>query len=290
MTRALRQFHPAVTMLYWLLSMGLSMTLLHPVCLGLSLLCAVVSATRMGGSRIIRPQLLLLIMLLTAVVNPLFNHRGVTTLCTLPGGNPLTLESIWYGLGLASMLASMTCWFLCLSAVETADRLTCLFGSLVPVLGLLLSVTLRFVPRLRRQAGQIHTARQHAAADSGGRAKLRRTGAELTALVGWTMEHAIHTADAMKARGYGLPGRSSFAVFRFTGRDAAALALMLLLAGVVAAGMAAGALAWDYVPVTGGVPTALTPVVTAAYGLLCALPLLHAGKEALRWRYLQSKI
>ena len=37
------------------------------------------------------------------------------------------------------------------------------------------------------------------------------------------LQTAADTADSMKSRGYGLPGRTCFAAFRFRGRDAAAL-------------------------------------------------------------------
>jgi energy-coupling factor transport system permease protein len=40
----------------------------------------------------------------TAWLNPLFNHAGVTLLFYLPGGNPVTLESMVYGLAAATML------------------------------------------------------------------------------------------------------------------------------------------------------------------------------------------
>ena len=39
------------------------------------------------------------VLLLAALVNPAFNHAGVTILIYLPSGNPLTLESILYGRG-----------------------------------------------------------------------------------------------------------------------------------------------------------------------------------------------
>lgn len=293
MRRTLQSYHPAVTLLYWLLTMGLSMLLLHPVCLGLSFLAAVCHAACLGGRRNVQLQLKLMLpmMLLTALINPLFNHRGVTILCLLPGGNPLTLESIWYGLAAAGMLGSMICWFLCLSAVETSDRLTCLFGRLIPVLALLLSMTLRYVPRLRQQAGLVHAARQASEGQPRGWiARLRQLGTELTALIGWSMEHAVNTADAMKSRGYGLPGRTAFAIYRFTRQDAAALLVMLLLGGTVIAGMLTGALEWQYAPITIGVWTPMTAAALSAHGLLCTLPLMKQGREELRWRSLRSNI
>ncbi|MBE7055615.1 MAG: energy-coupling factor transporter transmembrane protein EcfT, partial [Ruminococcaceae bacterium] len=42
-------------------------------------------------------------LLLMALINPAFNHEGVTILYYLPGGNPLTLESVYYGFLSATM-------------------------------------------------------------------------------------------------------------------------------------------------------------------------------------------
>ncbi len=293
MKRTLQGYHPAVTFCYWVLVMVLSMFLMQPVCLGISLLSGAGCAAGIGGKRNLRLQLRLMLplILLTALFNPLFNHQGVTILTRFPNGNPLTLESIWYGLAAGAMLGAMICWFLCLSGIETADRLTCLFGRLVPVLSLLLSMVLRYVPRLRQQFSLVHTARIAAEGTAHGLLpRLRQAGAELTSMIGWSMEHAIHTADAMKSRGYGLPGRTAFTRYPVTRRDIFALLTMGLLAAAVVSGALCGTLAFEYTPVTIGVWTPATAATLAAYALLCALPLLAHGKEVLLWRSLQSKI
>ena len=43
----------------------------------------------------------------------------------------------------------------------------------------------------------------------------------------WSLENAIETADSMKSRGYGLPGRTAFSIFRFDRRDKLALPVLL---------------------------------------------------------------
>lgn len=293
MRRTLQGYHPAVTLCYWLLVMVLSMILMQPVCLALSLLCGVGCAIAIGGKRNLKLQLkmMLPLMLLTALLNPLFSHQGITILWYFPTGNPLTLESIWFGLASGAMLGAMVCWFLCLSGIETADRLTCLFGRLIPVLSLLLSMILRYVPRLRQQFGVVHAARISAEGKPHGMIpRLKQAGTEVTAMIGWSMEHAIHTADAMKSRGYGLPGRTAFTRFPVTKRDIAALTVMGVLAAAVIIAMVSGALEWEYTPITIGVWTPATAAALCAYGLLCALPLLAYLKEVLLWRSLQSKI
>ena len=68
------------------------MFFMHPVCLGISLVSALIYAVYLGGRRAVRFQLcgLLPMLLLAAVVNPAFNHEGATLLTYLPSGNPLT--------------------------------------------------------------------------------------------------------------------------------------------------------------------------------------------------------
>lgn len=283
MSRTLQRYHPAVSACYWLAVLGLTAYLSHPLCLALSLLGALGCAAALGALRQLR--WLLPLLLLTALLGPLFSHRGATILLWFPWGNPLTLESIWTALTAAGLLAAMVLWAACLSRVETTDRLCCLLGRAAPMLALLLSMTLRFLPQLRQRLARIHAAQAAFAP----RRRIRRAGAELTALLGWSAEHAMHTADAMKCRGYGLPGRSAYQLWRWRREDTLAVLLTLALSAAVAAGQAAGALRWRYLPVVAGGWSRYSIVALAAFGLLCALPLLVWGEEALHWKFSQRR-
>ena len=300
MSRTLQRYHPAVSACYWLAVLGLTAYLSHPLCLALSLLGALGCAAALGALRQLR--WLLPLLLLTALLGPLFSHRGTTILLWFPWGNPLTLESIWTALTAAGLLAAMVLWAACLSHIETTDRLCCLLGRVAPMLALLLSMTLRFLPQLRQRLTRIHAAQAAFAPQR----RIRRAGAELTALLGWSAEHAMHTADAMKCRGYSLPGRSAYQLWRWRREDTLAVLLTLALSAAVAAGQAVGALRWRYLPVVaagqavGALRWRYLPVVMggwsrysivalAAFGLLCALPLLVWGEEALHWKFSQRR-
>ena len=65
----------------------------------------------------------------------------------LKDGNPVTLESILYGVGSGIMLACVVSWFSVFHAVMTSDKFMYLFGKVIPAFSLLLSMCLRFVPR-----------------------------------------------------------------------------------------------------------------------------------------------
>ena len=86
------------------------MFFMHPVCLGISLVCALAYSARLEGWRALGRQLryLLPVLLFTALLNPLFNHQGATVFLRLPNGSPLTLEAASYGGAAAAMLRSLS--------------------------------------------------------------------------------------------------------------------------------------------------------------------------------------
>ena len=154
--------HPAVNFLYFALVLAFSMTLMHPACLLISLTGACCYVARLCGLRELgrSARWLVPMALLAALVNPAFVHQGVTILTYLPTGNPLTLESILYGFAAALLLASVVLWFRCFSTVMTSDKFIYLFGRVIPALSLVLSMTLRFVPRFRRQFRAVSQAQR----------------------------------------------------------------------------------------------------------------------------------
>ena len=146
-------FHPVVNLVYFTLVLGFTVVLRHPASQLISLVCAVMyTATAQGaGAAVNTLKISLPVIILTAAINPVFNHQGVTMLCYLPGGNPLTLESILYGVSAGAVLAASLLWFVNINRVLTSDKLLYLFGRIIPSLSLLLSMTLRFVPLFRKR-------------------------------------------------------------------------------------------------------------------------------------------
>jgi len=288
-TGAFGSCHPAVNFVYFAFVLACTMIILHPVCLGISLLCAAAYAVLLRGKGAVRRSMkyLLPAMLIAALFNPLFNHRGVTTLGYLPGGNPLTLEAVLYGVAASVMLAAALCWFSCCSAVMTSDKLICLFGRAAPGLSLLLSMVLRFVPQFTARLKAISDAQRCMGHDATHGTMLQRAqnGVRmLSILVTWSLEHAVETADSMKSRGYGLPGRTAFSIYRFDRRDGKVLCLILCAGGVILAGAAAGGLAWSYFPSVRFRETDLFSAgILAAYLVLCALPLMLQALEDISW-------
>ncbi len=288
-------YHPFVNLVFFLAVIGFAMVFLHPVFLGLTLAGSLAYGLLLNGRKNIRFALIVLLpmMILAGLVNPLFNHRGVTILYYI-GDNPLTLESILYGIAIAIMFGSVILWFSCVNKIMTADKLMHIFGRMAPALSLMLSMILRFVPRFKSQIDKISKGQKAIGRDiSDGSLKDRiRHGIKiLSIMISWSLENAIDTADSMKSRGFGLAGRSSFAIYRFDQRDRLVLAWILCLAGLVIAGAFAGENTIQYFPfisIKERGPFSL--LVYTSYGLLCFTPVILNISEALKWRHLQSKI
>lgn len=287
-------FHPLVNFLYFTIVLLCSMFFLHPVCIGISLICAFVYSIYLNGRKAVRFNFLglLPLMAVTALLNPAFNHAGETLLVYLPSGNPLTLESIAYGAAAAAMLASVICWFSCYNAVMTSDKFVYLFGRVIPAMSLVLSMTLRFVPKFRAQIQTVSRAQRCVGRDVADGSVLQRAKHGLTILsimLTWVLENAIETADSMKSRGYGLPGRTAFSIYRFDRRDRTALIWLLACGGYLLAGKALGGIDWRYFPsIRGTAAQPLSLSVYAAYLALCLLPVIVDAAADRKWAAIRA--
>ncbi len=291
---AFSSYHPAVNFLYFGLVLFFTMCFLHPACLLLSLAAALRYAVCLNGRRAVRRSLryLLPAALLAALINPAFNHQGTTILTYLPSGNPLTLESIVYGLAAAALLSAVVTWFSCYTAVMTSDKFVYLFGRVIPALSLVLSMALRFVPRFQVQARAVSQAQRCVGRDvsDGSLLQRLRNGVTiLSILLTWCLENALETADSMKSRGYGLPGRTAFSIYRLDDRDQAALWWLGALGGYILSMWGAGGFACRYFPTFRLAPRdgwSLSGLL--AFGLLCLTPVIIDRREDRQWTRLRS--
>lgn len=290
------QYHPLVNFLYFTLVLVFSMVLRHPLAQGVSLLCACIYAVQAEGQRAVLFCLkwCLPIFLLTALFNPAFSHEGITILLYLPTGNPLTLESILYGVSAGVLLVTVMVWFMNSSRVITSDKFIYLFGRVIPALSLVLSMTLRFIPKFKSQLAAVVEAQRSIGRDISQGSLLRRMKlavSVLSIMITWALENAMDTADSMKGRGYGLPGRTAFSIYRLDDRDKSALAFLLLCAFCLVMGTAASAFSFRYYPgIRAGARTPLALSFQLVYAALCAMPILLNAFEERKWKSIHSKM
>lgn len=291
-----KTYHPIVNFVYFVFMIGFSCFFMHPVCLGLSLFCGFTYSVMQKGRKGVKTNLIYILptMLLMAVMNPLFSHSGATILTYLPDGNPLTLESIVYGVGSGMMVASVILWFSAYNEVMTSDKFIYLFGKIIPSLSLIISMTLRFVPKFTTQLRVVVNAQKCLGRDISQGSIVKRMKCAVTILsimITWSLENAIETADSMKARGYGLKGRTAFSIFRFDKRDTTAFLCIVLLGLYTLVGYYFGGMYFNYFPtLKWGEVSPFNISVFISYGLMCLCPVIIEVKEARRWSALISKI
>lgn len=286
-------YHPLINFLYFALCIGFTMVFMHPVMLLISLLCATAYGIALNGRKALLFSLkyMLPVIIFTALINPAFNHQGKTFLAYLPTGNALTLESIIYGAASGVMLAAVLIWFTCFSAVITSDKFIYLFGRIIPALSLVLSMTLRLVPKFKRQLHEVCDAQRALGRDvsSGGLWQRTKTAVSVfSVLITMSLEDSIETADSMKSRGYGTRHRTAFSIYIWSKRDTSALIYLTILGLCVAVSGACGNLFWRYFPDIRGMTDGTASVLTyLAFAGICIMPILIDGREALYWHSLK---
>lgn len=292
------QAHPGINFLYYALVLGISMFCLHPVILLLSLGSGFAYGVRLKGWRSMGSlfgKFLLPGMIVVALVNPAFNHYGVTPLLYLENGNAITLEAIVYGVALALVLGVSLTWFSTYNLVMTSDKFIYLFGKIIPASSLILSMVFRFVPKFQNQLKLVRNGQKSIGRDMhNGRwwQKIKYGVTTFSIMITWALENAIETADSMKARGYGLKGRTAFAIYRFDFRDGFLLGWLVVTSGAFFLSWAKGSLYISYNPqlIMKGWPVTFgSGFGFLAFFCLANLPLFLGLYEDYQWHKLTKK-
>lgn len=289
-------YHPFVNLLYFTLAIGFSLALNHPLAQGIALVCGAIYMISVTGKRslLFLLKYCLPMVLLTAFINPAFNHEGMTTLLYFPNGNPLTLESILYGFSAGVMLVTILVWFSSFNRVMTSDKFIYLFGKVIPALSLILSMSLRFVPKFKTQMATVTEAQRSIGRDISSGSLWNRTKTAIhifSIMITWALENAIETADSMKSRGYGLKGRTAFSIYRFDERDKYALIWFLFCGLFLLSGTLLMAFGFRYFP---NIRYAAFDMTTIPFYLvffaLCITPVILNCKEERKWKSLVLKM
>lgn len=290
------KYHPTVNFLYFVLVIGFSMVLTHPLAQVISLFCAITYAIRVNGKKsvLFLLKFCLPTVMLTAFINPTFNHEGTTILYYFSSSNPLTLESILYGISAGVMLITVLLWFSAFSRVMTSDKFIYLFGKVIPALSLVLSMSLRFVPKFKKQMGTVVEAQRSIGRDVSSGSLLQRTKTAIlifSIMITWALENAIETADSMKSRGYGLKGRTAFSIYRLDDRDAYTLVWLGFCGLFLFAGAVISVFGFRYFPSIRYAAFDLTTIpFYCVYFGLCITPVVLNTLEERKWKTLYSKM
>ena len=223
------KLHPGVMFTYFIMVIILTMCVTSPLLLGCSLGAASLLELQIyGGKRYLKKlRGMVLITLVIALGNMMISHNGLHVLFYV-NGNAITREAFWYGLFFGGMLSTAYVWFDLFQQFCDSEKLIYIFGKTMPTLGLMISMTLHYIPTLVRRLDVIRDAQRGMGRESHGRglAGVKQRGKEYSILISWSLENAIDTSDAMTARGYGMGKRSCFHTYCFRWRDGICLIFM----------------------------------------------------------------
>lgn len=285
--------NPIAAAIYFIAVAGIAMLCIDPLLLFISLCGSLLLFFLRNGFCSMRSHVAyLLLFAVTALINPLVSHNGVTVLFML-NDNPITLEALLYGVTASTMILAVLYWFRSFSQIMSSDKLLYLFGRLSPKLSLVLSMGLRYVPLFINQMHRVSQTQTALGLYKDGNIvdKIKGRLRVFSVMITWALENGIVTADSMTARGYGLSKRTHFSVFRLQKSDAIFITTTLILFALTCTCAATGAIGFEFYPALAHAEqTTLSAVGYISYGILAILPSAVEVKEKIKWKYLKSKI
>ena len=245
--------HPLSEFFFYLFAFAFGLISSHPLCLITGLLCAFFYDFKLRGRKTVDffIRIIIPLIILSGLINGLVSHFGETVLFNLPWNKPFTLESVIYGIVFSLKASSTLLWLNSFNEVVSSDKIVYLFGKFSPKIALIISMSLRFIPLITEQSSNINTALKGIGASEATlkfTGKIKSAAKRLSVLVSWSLERGIDTSSSMKARGYGLKGRTVYNPYGFSFKDI--LLIFMLLTGCAAFFLSGKTLTATYNPET----------------------------------------
>ena len=319
MTDEFSRYHPVVNLIFYLLVLGTTMFQMSVGLVFISLFSAVVYYFMLKKTEGLKYCAVVVgIIIVSAIINPLFSHKGGTLLFYLFTGNPVTLESIIYGLISAIIIGDMLLWFSTFNQVMGVERILGAIGKVLPNVSLLITMIMRFIPQYTRHQRKVSMVNKVNKRNYGEKINLlnrektekenviearkrqkKKNGIDkiidsikegsrtFSITTTWALENSIYTADSMKARGFGTGRRTNYSNYKFQKRDYLLMGWLVILWLVVVFSLEREKVYTYYYPF---IQVKNNVVVYLIYGLLCLTPVLINVKEEIRWLILKSRI
>lgn len=270
--------HPAVNLIYFATVIFGMLTFQHPIFLLISFLCAFAYSVKRNKIKAVIFNLVLLPLIgAFALYYSSYTHFGVTVLEQNFIGNNITLESLVYGIVLGLIVAGVMIWFSCVYSVFSSDKVVYLFGRVSPRLSLFLSILLRMVPRIKKEAKKINMAQRGIGKGiNQGNIfmRLRNCIRIFSMLITWTIDSLTSSSESMQSRGSTLRGRKAFSIYRFDNRDRAYVIGMFACITITVMGVMLKQTDIVYDPRIIMMPiTSMSYLFYMGYAVLCLMPL-----------------
>lgn len=289
------EYHPVAMFVYYMSIFVVLITISHPAFLLAGLCVFLIYALLLDGLKALLKSLayMLPMVLFIAAINPIFNHYGETPLFYM-NNRPITLEALLFGAFTGVLIIGLILLFRSFSRCIDSHRFIYLFGKILPTISLMITMVMRFMPYLKRKLSDIRqTQAVFGVSVNEGRIRSRlRAGANiLSVLISVSLEGTIDTADSMRARGYGLKGKSHYNTYIYSPRDFVLLGISLLCDIFFGIILIRGIYKFEFYPSMTEISFSVSTVfILIIFALFMGLPVVINIVEEIRWKLSRRKI
>ena len=277
----MHSYHPAVSGLFLLLILVITMLTLHPLLLVTSLVTGTVTGSLYYGRNFFKRGLFLGVSvgLYAVLIYPIFNHNGSTPLFYI-NQMAVTKEAFVYGITMTTLLVTVFLWCEVGRALLDSERLLYLVGKLFPSLGLMLSISFRFLPMLAHRLTRIRQAQRgmgRRREDLSFLMRCKLLSKQISTLLSQTLEITAASSISMESRGYGVTKRTAYTRFTFRKSDGLRCLILVLLGSPVLYLVLSGSFQVNFFPDLN--LSDLNPQMILGWLLMCLLALYPALAE-----------
>ena len=281
----LDRYHPIVATVYFVSVICVVSLNLHPLTLIISLIGAISSGIIFRKNDILKYILAgIPFMIFVTIVNVAFNHKGETILIYL-NSNPITLESIAYGVARGTLYLTVIMWFLSVNRVLTSDKILVVTGYFSPEISLVISMAMRFIPRYKAKLKEIFISQSCLGNDIKKANFIRKIIISvncISILITWALENAIETSDTMKCRGFGYKKhRTAYHPIRFKYMD---IVVLIIIASMdILMFITSKYATYSYTTKLSVSFDVKMYIFEGAYLVMCLIPTILTLKDLKRW-------
>jgi energy-coupling factor transport system permease protein len=225
------------------------------------------------------------ILIFVSLFNMIFSHYGIDVLFTI-GNTEFTLEALFYGFNQGMVLSAVIVWFTAFSRLADSERVVYIFR-LAPKCALIFSMVLGFIPRFTKKLKDIQDAQTALYGGQKQDKKLKQALSNFSALISYSLESSIITADSMTARGYN-PKAVQHSRFKINIYDIIVLILCIGLSSVIITQKISGNIVFVFEPVI--YVESFSTVALISFAVFELLPFIIDVWEDVLWKVSSAKI
>ena len=288
-------YHPVVNLTFFIAMIISTMLFFDVIYISLSFLAALSYGFYVGRKKFLKTAVIFVLpaMVISVLINVWINNQGTTVVFYL-FEKPIYLEVVLYAALQSLAFASVLMWCYTYNFVMSSDKFIYVFGRIIPTLSLVFSMVLRFIPMFHSRASLIGKGQKCIGHDTGSGSKKERISrgiSILSIMTTWSLENSVDTSDSMKARGYGLPGRTAYNQYYFSFKDITVMIAFVILLLIVFFGIPNFGVQITYFPTIDlEFKSSAWVLVYICGGIFGLFPIILNLYENIKWKYLEWKI